>query len=254
MYTSGVKICRPTVNAYENFEKMQKENGTPPCAHFNAFYHAALLLAYRVCKKNEYFECALRGLSTLMSAYPQTRRETSETEENCRLIFPLAVLYGITKKQEHYDWLCKVTDELEKRRHKSGGYAEWDTDYQAACSRNHKGECALLANNGDPVADLLYSNNWLPFGFSYAYLVTGEKRFYDLWTNVASFAVSSQMHSEYKHLNGAWARAFDMDSCENYGIPHDLGWGPFCIESGWTVGEIIMGLQFMKLAEKKHNV
>ena len=195
---------------------------------------------------------AEKGLATLMAAYPDTRRETSETEEQCRLILPLAVLYNVTGKKEHYDWLCRVADDLQNRRHPSGGYAEWDTGYKAFCSRNHKGECALLADNGDPIADLLYSNNWLPLGFSYAYLVTGEKRFAELWNVTASFMMKAQIHSDNKLLDGAWARAFDMNRSENYGIPHDVGWGPYCIESGWTVGEILMGLQFMQLAEKKH--
>ena len=224
-----------------------------PCAHFNAYYHAVLLLAYRVCGKQEYFDCALKGLTTLMSLHPNTRRETSETEEYCRMILPLAILYGVTGKKEHYDWLCRVSDDLQKFRHSSGGYAEWDTDYKAFCSRNHKGECALLANNGDPVADLLYSNNWLPLGFAYAYFVTGEKKFYDLWNDAASFILSAQIHSEDKLLDGAWARAFDLERKENNGIPYDIGWGPYCIESGWTVGEILMGLQFMQLAVKEVN-
>ena len=38
---------------------------------------------------------------------------------------------------------------------------------KAACSRRENGECALLAENGDPVVDMLYSNNWLPLGFAY---------------------------------------------------------------------------------------
>lgn len=229
----------------------RKAGCAAPCAHFNSYYHAALLLAYRLCGREAYLTCAERGLATLMAAYPNTRRETSETEECARLIFPLAVLYGVTGKREHYEWLSRVADDLELRRHPSGGYAEWDTDYQAACSRNHKGECALLAENGDPVADLLYSNNWLPLGFAYAYMVTGEKRFGERWLSHASFICSAQMHSEDATLDGAWARAFDMDTRENCGMPHDAGWGPCCIESGWTVGEILIGLQFMTVAEKK---
>ena len=219
-----------------------------PCAHFNAYYHAVLLLAYRKCGKAEYLDCAVKGLTEIMAIYPNTRRETSETEEDCRLVLPLAVLYGVTGEKEHYDWLCRVCNDLQKFRHATGGYAEWDTGYKAFCSRNHKGECALLANNGDPVADLLYSNNWLPLGFAYAYLVTGEQKFYDLWKDTASFILSAQMHSEDKLLDGTWARAFDLDRCENNGIPYDIGWGPYCVESGWTVGEILMGLQFMQLA------
>ena len=232
----------------ETIEKLK--NGEPGAsAHFNSYYHAVLLLAYRLTKKEEYLACAERGLSTLMSVYPNTWRETSETEECCRMLLPLAVLYGTTGKKEHYDWLCRITDDLERFRHPSGGYAEWDTGYKAACSRNHRGECALLANNGDPVADLLYSNNWLPLAFSYAYMITGEDRYHKLWCSHASFILSAQINSEDCTLDGAWTRAHDMNTRETYGMPHDTGWGPHCIESGWTIGEILMGLQFMKAAE-----
>jgi hypothetical protein len=31
--------------------------------------------------------------------------------------------------------------------------------------------------------------------------------------------------------------AFDLERRENNGIPYDVGWGPYCIESGWTVGK-----------------
>ena len=218
-----------------------------PCAHFNAYYHAVLLLAYRITGKAEYFETATAGLTTIMSAYPNTVRETSETEEMARLILPLSILYGVTKDPEHKEWLYRVADDLEAHKHPSGGYREWDTGYTAACARNHKGECALLAENGDPVADLLYTNNWLPLGFAYAYMVTGDEIYYDRWTSVASFLASAQMYSSLPHLDGAWARAFDLDRCENFGIPYDAGWGPYCIESGWTVGEILLGLMFMSI-------
>ena len=248
----GIRV--PATHTWEfnpqTWTDLQVPNCAAPCAHFNAYYHAVLLLAYRACGKQEYLDFAVKGLSTIMAVYPDTRRETSETEECCRLVLPLAVLYGVTGEKEHYDWLCKVSEDLQKFRHSKGGYAEWDTGYKAFCSRNHKGECALLANNGDPVADLLYSNNWLPLGFAYAYMVTSEQKFYDLWTDTASFILSSQMHSEDKLLDGTWARAFDLDRRENNGIPYDIGWGPYCIESGWTVGEILMGLQFMQLAVK----
>jgi hypothetical protein len=112
-------------------------------------------------------------------------------------------------------------------------------------------ECALLAQNGDPVADLLYSNNWLPLGFAYAYYATKDERYFKLWCGIASFMLSCQIHSEDRNLNGAWTRAFDMDANESHGVPHDIGWAPCCIESGWTVAEIVMGLQFIRLSESK---
>ena len=244
------EMCKMTP---EYYKRITGESAAEPCAHFNAFYHAALLLAYRACGDKKYLDVALRGLTTLMSRHPETRRETSETEEYTRLIFPLAVLYSVTGEKEHYNWLCRVTEDLEKFLHSSGGYAEWDTGYKAGCSRNHNGECALLAENGDPVADLLYSNNWLPTAFAYAYMITGEEKFYRKWCGISSFIASVQMHSALPHLDGAWARAVDMDTFENCGMPHDRGWGPHCIESGWIVGEILMGLQLMHVAEKKNG-
>lgn len=245
----GIRAHRTDISRLtpEKREEIKKSGSGRPSAHYNSYYHAVLLLAYRATGEKRYFDVAKKGLSTLMALYPETARETSETEELCRLILPLAVLYGVSGEAEHYDWLCRVTSDLEKHRHAFGGYAEWDTGYTAKCSRNHTGECALLANNGDPVADLLYSNNWLPLGFAYAYMVTGEARFYELWCKTASFMLSCQIHSADKLLDGAWTRAFDMENVESHGVPHDIGWAPCCIETGWTMGEILMGLQFISL-------
>jgi len=224
-----------------------------PSAHYNAYYHAALLLAVRGGADARFGEIAVRGLESIMALYPETRRETSETEELCRLIFPLALLYEHTQSAAHRDMLYRVTADLARLRHSSGGYAEWDTGYRAACARNDRGECALLANNGDPVADLLYSNNWLPLGFSYAYYVTGDPMFHRLWEDHASFLLTCQLQSDDVRLDGAWTRAMDMNRMESYGVPHDVGWAPCCIETGWTVAEILMGLQFMHIAEQKHG-
>ena len=54
----------------------------------------------------------------------------------------------------------------------------------------------------------------------------------------------AQIVSDDKTIDGAWARSLDLKRMEIYGMHHDVGWGPCCIESGWTVGEILMGLGF----------
>jgi len=81
-------------------------------------------------------------------------------------------------------------------------------------------------------------------GYAYAYLATGEQRFYDAWCEIASFMLSCQIYSNDKLLDGAWTRAFDVENWEAHGVPHDVGWAPCCIETGWTMGEILMGLEF----------
>ena len=219
-------------------------------AHHNSFYQAALLLAYRAGAPEEFSDVGVKGLETVMALYPENERETSETEEMCRLIFPLAVLYQVTGKEQHREWLYRVAKDLERVKHECGGFCEWDTGYKASCSRRKNGECALLANNGDPVIDLHYSNNWLPFGFAYAYMVTNDRYFYEKWLEITQFLARCQVHSDDISLNGSWSRGFDAERWEIYGVPHDIGWSPCCVETGWTMGEILMGIQFMKLAKK----
>lgn len=185
-----------------------------------------------------------------MKAYPGTVREQSETQELCRLLLPLSWLYHATGREGDKQLLYTVVNDLEKLRHSSGAYLEWDSDYSAACSKQEGGECSLLSRNGDPVADLLYSNNWVPLGLMQAYFVTGDETFFTLFRAHADFLIHSQIHSADPRIDGAWARGFDVNLMEVYGLPNDVGWGPWAIESGWTVAEIAAGLYSGLLKEQ----
>ena len=228
----------------ERINELRSKPSKQHCAHRNAYYSAALLLAYRFNRKQIYLETAVKGLSSIMAVYPNTMRAISETEELCRLIFPLACLYQVTGEETHKNWLYDVSERLETYRHKSGGYMEMDPGYTAYRSRTNGTESSMLADNGNEIAEFLYSLNWLPLGFSYAYYVTGDSLFLEKWENIAQFMAKAQIVSDDKTIDGAWARCLDMKRMEIYGMPHDVGWGPWAIESGWTVGEILMGLGF----------
>ena len=52
------------------------------------------------------------------------------------------------------------------------------------------------------------------------------------------------MKSENPKNNGCWCRCIDLERRESYGMPHDVGWGPCAVESGWTVAEILMGIGY----------
>lgn len=244
--TDGLRPMRTDCHdmTEESMRIMRDSAASFPSAHYNAYYHAALLLAGSLTECDRYIDIAEKGLSSIMLVYPNTQREQSETEELCRLVFPLACLYEVTGKEKHLSWLLKVEKDLECLRVPGGGYAEWDTDYRAACSRNDTGECSLLAENGDPIVDLLYSVNWLPLGFAYAYRVTKDQRFKSDFEDLAEFLIGAQMVSDDPKLNGGWTRAYDWKRREAYGVPHDVGWGPCCMETGWTAAEILIGLQY----------
>ena len=92
------------------------------------------------------------------------------------------------------------------------------------------------------MVDLLYSNNWVPLGLMQAYFVAGDEEFYGLFCRHADFLQRCQIRSGDPKLAGAWARGYDVDKMEVFGLPNDVGWGPWAIESGWTVAEITAGL------------
>lgn len=244
--TDGLRISR-TDAVHLSAEQMQALREKPsdfPCAHHNGYYMAVLLMAYQLTGEKRYLETAQKGIETLMSVFPNTIREHSETQELCRLILPLACLYEVTKQEKHKAWLYLVVEMLETHRFAGGGYMEYDTGYQAKRSRTSGTESSLLADNGDCVADLLYSVNWLPLAFAYSYRVTKDEKFLTLWQEVVTFLSEIQTNSSDLTLHGSWCRGIDLERREAYGMPHDVGWGPCAVESGWTVGEILMGIGF----------
>jgi hypothetical protein len=251
--TDGTRVFR-TDNLDLTPQKIKKLKETPgglPSAHYNAYYHAALLLAYKLTNIEEFKTTAIAGLTTIMKAYPETVREQSETQEYCRLILPLSWLSWVTKEEKHKKWLCGVTADLIERMHPDGGFLEWDTGYKASMRNDMgEGESSLLTKNGDPVIDLLYSNNWLPMAFIQAWWITGDEQFKELWQASSSFFANTQIKSENPQINGAWARAYDIKRKEVFGSPADSGWGPWAIESGWTVAEVTSGL-YMGLLEER---
>jgi len=244
--SDGTRLFRTdniNLTSEASVKELQEKPGNLPSAHYNAFYYAALCLAYKLGGEESFIEAARKGMDAILAVYPDTTREQSETQEYCRLILPLSWIYEATGDAKYKDWLYRVTKELQAFKHESGSYIEWDSGYKASM-RNEvgEGESSLLASNGDPIVDLLYSNNWLPLSFIQAYFVTGDEYFLGLWRENALFMANAQLHSADTTIHGAWARAFDVDKNEVYGSPADFGWGPWAIESGWTVAEIASGL------------
>ncbi len=223
-------------------------------AHYNAWYLAALLFAHLAGEtRRGYLEVAEKGLQTLMSVYPDIIRIQTQTQETARLVLPLALLYKATGKPNHLEMLHRVCADLEKWRHPSGGILEWDEDYRGTSYGVQGGECGLLARNGDPVCDNLYTNNWLLVGYAWALHATGDPVFAKCWDKTAAYLRLAQIHSADRNLDGGWTRAFDVSRNEIYGMPHDIGWSPCCMETGWTIAEIIMGFQLRRLLDKSYG-
>jgi hypothetical protein len=165
-------------------------------------------------------------------------------------LMPLAMYYHITQAEEDKELLYDLVKELEKYRHQNGGYIEWYKGEGDTPAPIVGGEGSLLTESGIPIVDNLYTANWLSVGFIQAYLVTGDKYFFDLWRDIVKYYKNTQIVSKNPQINGAWARGNDREIGEIYGIPNDIGWGPWSIESGWSMGQIGSGIAIGLMSEK----
>jgi hypothetical protein len=157
-------------------------------------------------------------------------------------LMPLAIYYHVTRNDEDKELLYAMAKELEKYRHTNGGYIEWYKGTNGVPSPAIEAEGSLLTENGVPIVDNLYNANWMSVGFIQAYLVTGDEYFLDLWRDIVKYYKNTQIVSKNSQINGAWARGNDRELGEIFGIPNDIGWGPWSIESGWTIGQIGSGI------------
>ncbi|HEY4536902.1 MAG TPA: hypothetical protein VIG45_00440 [Erysipelothrix sp.] len=237
-----------------NIKAIQNETDRTTSAHYNAYYHAVLILGYQLIGKEAYLEMGLKGLDNLLNRYPNTKREQSQTQEEARLILPVSIAYWVTKEEKYKSALEMIVNDMKKRSHPTGAYLEWDEGYKASMRHTlGEGECSLLSRNGDSVVDLLYTNNWLPFGFAMAYIATEDEQYKKDLEATVSFLAQIQMKSDIPYLDGVWARGFDPELMEYFGSPADKGWGPYCIESGWTVSQISSGILLSLMLDEFAN-
>ncbi len=241
--------------SFQTKEELRNMPVSAPSGHYQANYLASLLLYYHLTGEKTYLAAGIRGLETIMGHYPATAREHSETQEYCRLLLPLAILWKVSEdldqpKPTYKEWLYQVASDLNQFRHENGGFREWDTGYMATCAGVKDGESSVMAENGDPVADMLYSLNWLPTALTLAYRFTKDDYFREMRDYMTTFFCKTQVISRDRMLDGIWPRSLDLDAMEVYGVPNDVGWAPWSVETGWTMGEILCGLQLALLEDK----
>lgn len=246
----SIKWVWGSVHRKTTLEQIARSPGAQYGITANIAYNAALLLGYRLTGDQRYMRYGRSGIETVMDRYPDIARAGTETANVCLLVLPVAILYWITKQEKHKKWLYTVTEDLQRFRHEKGGYIEWDTGYAGSSSGVKDGESAIFYQNGDPVVDMLYSVNWLLQGFIVAYYATGDEYFRKLWENLADFFVSVQIRSGNQMIDGAWPRSIDVENMEVYGVPNDIGWAPWSIETGWTMSVVAAGMM-MGLLEKE---
>ncbi len=92
----------------------------------------------------------------------------------------------------------------------------------------------ILQENGDPLADMLYTCNFAVIGLHEAAAATGDSFYRAAEDKLADFLARIQVRSDaHPELDGAWYRGFDFRRWDYWASNADWEWGAWCTETGW---------------------
>jgi hypothetical protein len=215
--------------------------------HYEAYPWACFLMAYAKTHYAPFLDRTRTAIRMTMAAYPNNWRWTNGLQqERARMLLPLAWLIRLEDTPEHRGWLKRIAGDLISSQDKSGGIREevgsaGEGQYGPPKSNDKYGtsEAPLLQQNGDPVCDLLYTTNFAFLGLHEAAAATHDPLYVRAENKLANFLCRIQVQSEkHPELAGGWFRAFDYKRWDYWASASDWGWGPWSLETGWTMSWI----------------
>jgi len=215
--------------------------------HFESWIWACYLWLYGRTGFAPLLERTRAGIEAMMKAYPQDWHWTNGLQqERARMLLPLAWLVRVDDAPEHREWLYRIAndllacqDECGAIREELGSVGHGRYGPPVSNEKYASNEAPLIQENGDPVADMLYTSNFAMLSLTEAAAATGDARLEKAADKLAEFMVRIQVSSkEHPELDASWFRAFDYKRWEYWASNADAGWGVWCNETGWTVGWI----------------
>lgn len=227
-----------------------------PHPHFEAWPWASYLWLYAKTGYKPLLERTKTAIRITMEVYPRKWGWTNGIQqERARMLLPLAWLVRIEPTEEHKKWLDFMVEELLKNQVPCGAIREELGDpstgmFGKAKSNEAYGkhEAPLIFNNGDPIADMLYTNNFAFIGLNEAVKATGNPKYAAALQSMSDFLTRIQVKSDhFKNVDGAWFRAFNFQNWDYWASNADAGWGAWSTLTGWIQSWIIATQAFIEL-------
>lgn len=224
--------------------------------HFESWMWACYLWLYRQTGYEPLYELAEKGIAAMMSTYPNEWRWTNGIQqEKARMILPLAWLYRVKPTTKHREWLDFMVTQFLKNQVECGAVREELGDDSKGlfgrCKSNEaygKEEAPLIFENGDPIADMLYTCNFAFFGLNEAACATGDPDMKQAAEKMSEFLTRIQVRSDrFKNVDGAWFRAFNYRNWDYWASNADAGWGAQSTLTGWIQSWIVSTQALMEM-------
>ena len=225
-------------NGWRHYHETGMMSLTP---HYQAYLWACLIWLSSLTGEDDFLNRAEDAMRITMVCYPNWRLSNGLSQERSRMLLPLAFIVRAKEKPEHREWLEKIAKDLLAQQQSCGAIAEMvggpnNTHYPPPSSNESYGitEAPVIQQNGDPASDLLYTQNFALLGLHEAAAATGDTKIIEAEDRLANFLCRTQLRSQrHPYLDGCWMRSFDFERWEYWGSSADLGWGAWCVESGW---------------------
>ncbi|WP_339924761.1 hypothetical protein [uncultured Cyclobacterium sp.] len=231
-----------------------------PAPHFESWMWANYLWLYDKTGYEPLLTKAKKGIEITMESYPQDWLWTNGIQqERARMILPLAWLVKVEDTPKHREWLDKIVSKLLENQVESGAIREElggaDKGRYGRTSSNQEyglHEAPLIFENGDPIADMLYTSNFAFFSLNEAAHATNNPEYFKALEKLSDFLTRIQVKSDtIKDLDGAWFRGFDYERWEYWASNADSGWGAWGTLTGWTQSWIV-ATQVLVLQEQSY--
>jgi len=231
-----------------------------PAPHFESWMWALYLWLYDKTGHEPLLAKAKSAIRITMEGYPDEWLWTNGIQqERARMILPLAWLVKVEDTQEHREWLDRIVTKLLENQMGNGAIreelgGEGKGRYGRTKSNAEYGlhEAPLIFENGDPIADMLYTSNFAFFSLNEAAHATGDPTYQEALIKLSDFLTRIQVKSDrFTDLDGAWFRAFDYERWEFWASNADVGWGAWGTLSGWTQSWIV-ATQVLVLQDKSY--
>ena len=219
-----------------------------PAPHFESWMWAIYLWLYEKTGYQPLLDKTKTAIRMTMEAYPDKWIWTNGIQqERARMVLPLAWLVRIEDTPEHRGWLDTIVQKILENqdacgaiREELGGSGKGKFGKTKSNDDYGRHEAPLIFENGDPIADMLYTSNFAYFSLNEAAHATGNPQYEEAVRKLSDFMTRIQVKSEkHKDLDGAWFRAFEYDRWEYWASNADAGWGAWNTLTGWTQSWIV---------------
>jgi hypothetical protein len=220
-----------------------RKYGTP---HHHSSVVSSFVKAYLVTNNEKYLDFAAKVQEAMDAGFPDKFEDEFVYKFTIgRYLLGLSALMQTPLKGKFLPSVQKAIKYLLPLRHESGAFV-------SGVHGNLSGrtfETGIMCSNDDEIIDNLYTNNYL--GIVLQMLDPQEAGFNaDICAKLLDFQVSIQNSCKIGNVEGGWTRAFNLRTGDPFAFNGDIGWGPYCMLTGWCNSIISLGC-LMYMMKKK---